>query len=107
MKDHIDAAAFDCRTCGACCSHAADWPRFTLESDRAIAAIPPALVNDAGSGMRCVGNRCAALVGTVGGAVSCSIYSQRPEVCRECSPGDDACLLARAAALKPAITVCG
>jgi Fe-S-cluster containining protein len=87
--------AFDCQTCGACCSYASDWPRFTLEDDAAIACIPPALVAEHGSGMKCSGDRCAALTGTVGTAVACSIYSVRPDVCRACQPGDDACMIAR------------
>jgi len=52
---------FDCQTCGACCAYSDTWPRFTLEDEAAIARIPPALVNDAGNGMRCTGDRCAAL----------------------------------------------
>ena len=89
-------SSFDCQTCGACCSYSQTWPRFTLEDDAAIARIPAALVNDAGSGMRCTGDRCAALTGTVGVSVSCKAYNQRPDVCRECSPGDEACTIARA-----------
>lgn len=86
-----------CNTCGACCAHAADWPRFTCETDAALDQLPPDLVNDAKSGMRCHGTRCAALVGTVGVATSCSIYALRPDVCRACQPGDEACNIARAA----------
>jgi Fe-S-cluster containining protein len=91
----VTLPAFDCRTCGACCSYAPEWPRFTLESDSAIARIPPAMVNPAGTGIRCTGDRCVGLAGTVGGTVSCNIYSVRPDVCRECMPGDEACLMAR------------
>ena len=90
---------FDCRTCGACCSYSAEWPRFTLESDAEISNIPQSLVNDRGSGMGCIGTRCAALHGTVGKEVSCGIYLSRPLVCRGCVPGDDACRLARSALL--------
>lgn len=92
----LPAPEFDCRTCGACCSYAPEWPRFTLESDLALARIPPALVNAAGTGIRCTGDRCGALAGTVGGSVSCGIYSVRPDVCRDCMPGDEACYIARA-----------
>lgn len=87
---------FDCRRCGACCAYSASWPRFTLESDDAIARIPAALVAPGQTGMRCVGDRCAALVGTVNEAVSCAAYHVRPDVCRSCMPGDDACRIARA-----------
>ena len=84
-----------CRSCGACCSYSADWPRFSLESDAQLARIPPALVADGEGGMRCTGDRCAALVGVVGRSTSCGIYPSRPDVCVACLPGDAACLQAR------------
>ena len=59
-----------CQSCGACCSFSADWPRFTLEEDAAIARIPEAFV--ARSGMRCIGDRCSALQGKIGEATACS-----------------------------------
>lgn len=92
-----------CRTCGACCDYARAWPRFTLESDAAIGQIPAALVAADGSGMRCDGERCAALAGTVGTEVTCTIYAVRPIVCRDCLPGDDACTMARTARGLPPI----
>ena len=46
--------------------------------------------------MRCAGDRCAALMGRVGIATSCAVYDVRPDVCRACEPGDDACQIARA-----------
>lgn len=84
-----------CQSCGACCSFAADWPRFTLEDDAAIGRIPAALVAANGAGMRCDGDRCAALRGKVGQATACTIYDARPDVCRACEPGDEACNMAR------------
>jgi Fe-S-cluster containining protein len=84
-----------CRSCGACCSYSADWPRFSLESDDQLARIAPALIAEDESGMRCTGDRCAALVGVVGRSTSCAIYPVRPDVCVACIPGDAACLQAR------------
>jgi Fe-S-cluster containining protein len=84
-----------CQSCGACCSFSAEWPRFSLESEADIGRIPRALVDDARGRMLCSGNRCGALVGEVGVGTSCAIYDQRPDVCRACMPGDDACRLAR------------
>jgi hypothetical protein len=84
-----------CQSCGACCATSADWPRFSLESDEALARIPDALVADGGSGMRCEGDRCCALQGVVGASTACGIYAVRPDVCRECQPGDAECLIAR------------
>jgi uncharacterized protein len=89
------AAEALCQSCGACCAYSADWPRFSLESDAALALIPPAYVDDANGRMRCVGNRCAALTGEVGVAVSCTVYAMRPLVCGECQPGDPECQIAR------------
>jgi uncharacterized protein len=86
---------FDCQSCGACCFYSAEWPRFSLESDAEIEAIPEAHRADSGYGMRCDGNRCTALSGTVGTWTACTVYAVRPIVCRECVPGDDACLTAR------------
>ena len=85
-----------CQTCGACCDYSAEWPRFSLESDAALASIPDAFVVADFSGMRCDGNRCSALAGKVGEATACTIYAVRPDVCRACMPGDDACAMARA-----------
>lgn len=86
-----------CQACGACCAHSREWPRFTLESDDEIASIPAAMIADGEAGMRCVEDRCAALVGEIGVATSCTVYAVRPIVCRDCVPGDDACTIARAA----------
>jgi len=87
--------AFDCRTCGACCSYSAEWPRLSLESEAHIARIPREFIDEGGRGMRCTGNRCAALVGVVGKATQCAVYAVRPDVCRTCSRGDPECLEAR------------
>ncbi len=84
-----------CQSCGACCATSAAWPRFSLETDDALALIPDALVAEGGSGMRCEGDRCAALQGVVGEATACGIYAARPQVCRDCEPGDPECLIAR------------
>jgi Fe-S-cluster containining protein len=84
-----------CRSCGACCAYSREWPRFSTESDDALARIPAALVNERGAGMRCNGDRCAALSGTIGEATACTIYDVRPDVCHACEPGDAECRMAR------------
>lgn len=88
---------WDCQSCGACCSYSAEWPRFTLETDEALALIPPQFVAADERGMRCEDNRCSALAGKVGEHTACQAYAVRPEVCRDCLPGDHACRTARAA----------
>jgi Fe-S-cluster containining protein len=97
VLDHLtdEEASRLCQACGACCATSASWPRFTLECDEALAQIPEALVAADLSGMRCDGDRCAALRGEVGRAAACGIYEARPDVCRDCMPGDPECLLAR------------
>jgi len=89
-----DASAL-CQSCGACCAYSREWPRFSLEDDEALARIPLAFVDDSQGRMRCVGDRCSALVGEIGVATSCAVYAVRPDVCRACEPGDDACRMAR------------
>ncbi len=84
-----------CQACGACCAYSANWPRFSIESDEELAAIPQELVNERQSGMRCEGDRCAALQGKIGTVTACGIYALRPEVCRTCMPGDAECGMAR------------
>jgi hypothetical protein len=91
----IDHGENPCQACGACCAYSQNWPRFSTEDDAALDLIPAELVNDRGSGMRCDGDRCAALTGKVGEMTSCSIYTMRPEVCRTCMPGDAECTMAR------------
>ena len=90
-----DTATFDCQACGACCDYSPHWPRFSMESDAELAAIPAHLIAADDAGMRCTGHRCAALDGHVGARVACTIYAVRPHVCRACLPGDEACLMAR------------
>ena len=94
-----------CQACGACCAYSADWPRATLESEAELERIPARYFDLARGAMRCQGERCGALVGTVGQATACAVYAVRPLVCRDCEPGDEACAMARAkfglAALPP------
>ncbi|ROP99580.1 hypothetical protein EDC65_1364 [Stella humosa] len=102
MLAEIDVASLSeaeasalCQSCGACCGYSADWPRFSLESDEALARIPEAMVSASRGGMRCENDRCTALVGEIGVAAACGIYADRPDVCRACMPGDEECLVAR------------
>ena len=90
-----NAATSPCQACGACCAYSRDWPRFTLETDADLASIPERFVAENLAGMRCAGERCSALEGDVGVATACMIYELRPQVCRACQPGDDACQIAR------------
>lgn len=91
-----DSGGDACQACGACCATDPTWPRFSLETEDELALIPLALVAQNQAGMRCEGDRCVALAGEVGKATRCTIYDARPQVCRSCMPGDDACVIARA-----------
>lgn len=87
--------SFRCQECGACCSYSREWPRFSTEDEADLARIPAAYVADDQGRMKCHGDRCVALRGEIGVWTACGIYADRPEVCRACLPGDDACLMAR------------
>ena len=98
MADHVAFTAetsSPCQSCGACCAYSAEWPRFWTETDEEIARIPSCFVAPDQNGMACDGDRCRALMGRIGIATSCAIYDLRPDVCRACMPGDDACQMAR------------
>jgi uncharacterized protein len=99
---------YDCQHCGACCCN--------LDQNREIGYVDyvevkrrdplmrkPELreklvvINDKGEfHMRLDHNqRCIALRGRVGRSVGCSIYEDRPAVCRKVKPGSEACIQAR------------
>ncbi|WP_114860601.1 YkgJ family cysteine cluster protein [Azospirillum brasilense] len=82
-----DADVPDCESCGACCAYSWEWPTFIGDWDGD--GIMEHLKED--GRMRCNGNRCAALMGTLGESVFCSVYEHRPLVCREFTAGSDAC----------------
>jgi Fe-S-cluster containining protein len=45
--------------------------------------------------LKTVNNRCIALLGTCGVQTTCSIYSNRPQACRNFQKGSQLCLEAR------------
>jgi uncharacterized protein len=95
LPQPAELTAADCQACGACCSFSAEWPRFSLEDDADLERIPAVYVDDDRGRMRCSGDRCTALKGEIGVATACAIYPLRPDVCKACLPGDDACQMAR------------
>ena len=77
----------DCRKCGACC---VEQVILLRQSDHV-----PLAMRD-GMFMRKQGGRCVALAGRVGVDCRCSIYTQRPEICRVMKPGVHQCHMIRA-----------
>ena len=81
-----------CIGCGACCAFfrvAFHWS----ETDPALGGIVPGELTAkldphrvAMQGTDQAAPRCVALVGDIGGTIGCSIYAQRPSVCRELQP---------------------
>ena len=90
----------DCQTCGACCRG------FTVEVD-VQDEVHPRLVKQAlfGPVMRERCGQCIALKGEVGKQVRCTIYEDRPQVCREFEQGSAACDIARHLQRLPALLV--
>jgi Fe-S-cluster containining protein len=85
--------SFDCLSCGACCAYSDSWPTFI--GDRDGEGIPDELIDSEHGRMLCHGNRCSALVGEIGSRTQCSIYANRPLVCREFQPWSDDCKMVR------------
>lgn len=96
MQDHAPqgiasepSIGFDCQSCGACCAYSDTWPEF--DDNDTCDGIPEELCDCDTGRMRCIGNRCIALIGQLGVHVSCTIYANRPNVCREFEPGSAEC----------------
>ena len=77
-----------CQTCGACCA----WTRVVLhrrQVDRHGGCVPAALTEPRRAeyvtmkGTTAEKPRCIALSGTIGEHTACTIYTRRPEECRE------------------------
>ncbi|UCF65989.1 MAG: YkgJ family cysteine cluster protein [bacterium] len=77
-----------CLTCGACCAFFRVSFYWAEADDASEGGIPVHLTEDLGpfrrvmKGTNVVQPRCVALEGTIGNSVLCSIYENRPSVCR-------------------------
>jgi len=85
--------SFDCLSCGACCAYSESWPAFIGDGDGD--GIPDELIDFGHERMQCYGDRCSALVGEIGTLAKCSVYENRPLVCREFQSGSDDCNMVR------------
>ncbi|HEY0966185.1 MAG TPA: YkgJ family cysteine cluster protein [Opitutaceae bacterium] len=92
------APGLDCQSCGACCFSSLDayvrvsgddWTRLGAEAERVAHFIGHRAY------LRMTGGHCAALVVTPApdgrGRFACSIYEQRPQVCRDLTRGSPSC----------------
>lgn len=98
----------DCTRCGACCCNSDDnraeafvdyvqiFPSDSLYTNHRARA-EWAVRNARGEWHLRLAedHRCVALSGPVGQSVHCTIYAQRPAVCRRVEPGGEECLNAR------------
>ncbi|MDT9000656.1 YkgJ family cysteine cluster protein [Paucibacter sp. APW11] len=90
----------DCTRCGACC---AQYRVSFYWAEAAARGLDEALTESLNPWLSCMKGtsskqpRCVALAGTIGEQVACTVYEQRPEVCRELQAGQPQCLKARAA----------
>ena len=102
MAKRLPIVAETCRKCGACCVSPYDSDRYVdLDEDdparfsllfRKHAVVGRSLRTKHDAAGNCV---CVALRGTVGQRVSCSVYENRPRVCRAFRPGSGDCRQAR------------
>jgi Fe-S-cluster containining protein len=91
----------ECLDCGACCASfrvSFYWGETDMHPDGIVPDVLTLPVSHYHTCMRGTEKkppRCVALVGEVGRAVSCSIYTQRSSTCREFEAGTEACNKAR------------
>jgi Fe-S-cluster containining protein len=96
---------YDCKTCGACCCCGLDIPLMSDDEQRferrpALLRLTVLRPMDSGRHWRQLSydersGRCAALRGSLRD-VYCSIYEDRPMLCREFEAGSEDCRQARA-----------
>jgi Fe-S-cluster containining protein len=105
----VDDAQYDCQSCGACCVHLGPYDGNAyvyLDKDEARRMLRLALrVIENALGSRCLAAAphegafgfpaCVAFEGELGGRCGCSVYEERPDVCRQFEAGSDLCREAR------------
>ncbi len=93
VSDVVSDNAPDCLVCGGCCAWSETWP--VLLGARDGEGIPDELIDFDNQRMQSWGHRCAALEGELGCRVDCSVYLDRPLVCREFQAGSADCRMVR------------
>lgn len=98
MSEQEYASGNPCLQCGACC---ATYRVSFYWAEAAERGLPESLTGKASPWHACMAGtektepRCHALIGTIGKAVSCAVYAQRPTPCREVLPRSEKCHRAR------------
>lgn len=98
MSETDHSSDYPCLDCGACCM---SYRVSFYWAEAQARGLPVVLTEQLTPFLACMAGtnadrpHCAALQGTIGGPVACSIYAQRPAPCRELQPGDDKCRRAR------------
>lgn len=93
VSEVVSDSVPDCLVCGCCCAWSETWP--VLMGARDGEGIPDELIDFDNQRMQSWGHRCAALEGVLGVKVGCSVYANRPLVCREFQAGSADCLMVR------------
>ena len=95
-------AQLDCQACGACCHGDDGWVHVDAADDARVEASPAlarhvVLTRHGGyvkRSLRMIDGACSAL-GRTSAGVTCTVYADRPQVCRDLEAGTDACRTAR------------
>jgi len=93
QEDGVSKRVPDCLVCGGCCAWSETWQ--VLMGPRDGEGIPDELIDFDNQRMQSWGHRCAALEGEIGCRVGCSVYADRPLVCREFQAGSEDCRMVR------------
>ena len=90
-----EEVSFDCAACGACCREA--YHVVELSDDDPFIKRHPNLVTapDGRMVLERPGGNCVALCGDSLTGYSCTVYSSRPQSCRDFEVGGENCLEAR------------
>jgi hypothetical protein len=105
------ACLYDCETCGACCASPWDHEGYVRLNDDDLQRLgalnlpiilQPQQGDDAGAVIPRLGTAisegrrvCEAFAGCIGVRCGCSIYSDRPQACRQLAPAGPFCKAAR------------
>jgi uncharacterized protein len=102
----VRADEYDCQRCGACCADHGGlggdgYAYLSPPESRRMRRLGLSVVNDGGAAF--LGTRagqgvspvCVAFRGRVGSGCGCSVYADRPGVCRSFRVGEPLCLQAR------------